>query len=168
MKIIVKTNTGILKAGRKTYACAIGKNGSVPCADGREGDGKTPLGTYQVRYGFYRADRISLPEMDLVMHPLRPDDGWCDAPDDPAYNRPVRLPYPASAEKLCRDSHVYDIIIVLGHNDSPPVPGLGSAIFLHIARENYAPTQGCVAISREDMLELLSKLTTSSLIETRA
>jgi L,D-peptidoglycan transpeptidase YkuD (ErfK/YbiS/YcfS/YnhG family) len=94
----------------------------------------------------------------MVFHALREDDGWCDAPDDPAYNRPVRLPYPASAENLFRDSHVYDVILVLGYNDSPPESGLGSAIFLHVAREGYKPTEGCVAISAEHMLELLPKL----------
>ncbi len=165
MKIIVETSKGRLKVGRKTYQCAIGKNGTVPYAQGREGDGKTPLGTYAVRYGLYRADRLARPASALELYPLCENDGWCDAPNDPAYNRPVRLPYPASAEKLYCDSHVYDIIIVLGHNDSPPAPDLGSAIFLHLARENYGATQGCVAVSREDMLELLPKLTTSSFIE---
>jgi len=167
VKIIVDTSEGKLKAGHKTYNCAIGKNGIVPFAKGREGDGKTPLGTYHVRYGFYRADRFDIPKTDLVMYPLSPDDGWCDAPDDLAYNRPVRLPYPASAEKLYRESRVYDIIIVLGHNDSPPMPGLGSAIFLHVARENYGPTQGCVAVTLEDMLALLSKLTNKCAVKIR-
>lgn len=167
MKIIVETSKGKLKAGLKTYRCAIGKNGVVPFAEGREGDGKTPLGTYIVRYGLYRADRLERPVSRLELYPLRENDGWCDAPADPAYNRPVRLPYPASAEALYRDSHVYDIIIVLGHNDSPPVPDLGSAIFLHIARENYLPTQGCVAVSQEDMLMLLPKITKNSTIEIR-
>jgi len=165
VKIIVDTHKGKLKLGHKTYHCAIGKNGIVPFADGREGDGKTPLGEYQMRYGFYRADRLDAPKTDLIMYPLRENDGWCDEPDDPAYNRPVRLPYPASAEALYKDSHVYDIIIVLGHNDSPPMPGLGSAIFLHVARENYGPTQGCVAVNLEDMLVLLTKVTQKSTLE---
>ncbi len=99
-----------------------------------------------------------MPETPLLMHPMQADDGWCDAPDDAAYNRPVKTPYPASYEVLFRDSHVYDVIVVLGHNDSPPVAGLGSAIFLHIARDSYQPTQGCVAIARADMLSLLPHL----------
>ena len=74
--------------------------------------------------------------------PLAQDDGWCDAPDDPAYNPPVRLPYPVSAERLWRDDRVYDLIVVLGYNDDPVVPGAGSAIFLHLARPDYAPTPG--------------------------
>jgi L,D-peptidoglycan transpeptidase YkuD (ErfK/YbiS/YcfS/YnhG family) len=88
--------------------------------------------------------------------PLAEDDGWCDAPDDPAYNQPVRLPYPASAERLWCDDRVYDLIVVLGYNDDPVVPGAGSAIFLHLARPDYAPTQGCIALAATDLLHLLS------------
>ena len=165
MKIIVDTDKRILAFGGHDYQCALGKNGAVPDCDGREGDSKTPLGTYKLRYGMYRADRIELPETRLVFWPLREDDGWGDAPNDPAYNRPVRLPYTASAEELWRNSHVYDIIIVLGHNDNPPASNMGSAIFLHIAREGYAPTEGCVAVSREDMLAVVSKVDNDSSIE---
>lgn len=158
MKIKVNCSKKRLSIGRKSYVCAIGLNGFIPEEDGREGDGKTPLGTYPLRYGCYRSDRIELPKTDLVLHKTRPEDGWCDASDDPAYNRPIRLPYPASAEKLYRDSHVYDVVLVLGHNDNPPIADMGSAIFLHIAREGYKPTQGCVALSKEDMLDILPKL----------
>ena len=167
MKIFVDTRKQILTFGGHEFSCAFGKNGVVPEQDGREGDGKTPLGTYPIRYGFYRADRIDLPQTKLVFWPLRKDDGWCDAPDDPAYNRPVRLPYPASTEHLWRESHVYDIIIALGHNDTPPEPGMGSAVFLHVAREGYVPTQGCVAVSRDDMLALVAGLSADSEIVIR-
>ncbi len=165
LNIIVITGQGQLKYGRKKFTCAIGKNGTTPFADGREGDGKTPLGNYALRYGLYRQDRIKLPKCNLQFHTIQKHDGWCDATGDPAYNRPVHFPYPASAENLYRDSHVYDIIIVLGHNDNPPVPDMGSAIFLHIARENYAPTQGCVAINCDDMLALLPLLMPKAYIE---
>ncbi len=140
MNILVDTEVRILTAGGKIYPCAIGKYGVVPHAQGREGDGKTPLGTYKIRYGLYRKDRVELPPTTLQFWPIHINDGWCDAPDDPAYNRPVKWPYPASFEKLWRESRVYDVIIVMGHNDSPPVPGMGSAIFLHIARKHYTPT----------------------------
>ena len=165
MKIQVDTSKKILRVGALGYPCAIGKNGVIPQEDGREGDGKTPLGTYQVRYGLYRTDRITLPPTELTFWHIHRDDGWCDAPNDPAYNRPVSLPHPSSAEVLWRDSHVYDIVIVLGHNDSPPVPNMGSAVFLHIAREGYASTLGCVAISQENMLTLISVLDKNSSVE---
>lgn len=165
MKIKVNVSKNTLSIARKTYACAIGKNGFIEMEQGREGDGKTPLGEYAIRYGFYRSDRVDLPDTNIVFHALSETDGWCDAPDDPAYNRPVKLPYPRSAENLCRESRVYDIIVVLGHNDNPPVPDLGSAIFLHVAREGYKPTEGCVAVSLENMLALLPEITPKSRIE---
>ncbi|MCF6221602.1 MAG: L,D-transpeptidase family protein [Robiginitomaculum sp.] len=165
MKIIVDTSKRILRIGGREYACAIGKNGVVPECDGREGDGKTPLGTYQIRYGMYRANKVALPTTKLLFWPIRRFDGWCDAPDDLAYNRPVRLPYPASTETLWRDSGVYDIILVLGHNDNPPKAGMGSAVFLHVAREGYAPTEGCVAVSQVDMLALIPKLSPDICVE---
>ena len=184
MKIWVDTSKRILRIGEQEYPCAIGKYGVVPQADGREGDGKTPLGTYPIRYGLYRADRVTLPQTKLAFWRIHREDGWCDTPTDPAYNRPVSLPYPAkntasaanpanpanpvSAEALWRDSHVYDVILVLGHNDSPPVPNMGSAVFLHVARENYAPTLGCVAVSIEDMLALLALLDKNSVIDITA
>ncbi len=165
MKIYVDTGARILRAGRREFRCAIGKNGAIPEALGCEGDGKTPLGSYKTRYGLYRKDRVEIPQTALQFWPIHINDGWCDAPDDPAYNRPVQRPYPASYEKLWRDSPVYDIIIVLGHNDAPPIPGMGSAIFLHIARNDYSPTQGCVAVAQADMLALLPGLAHNSVVE---
>ncbi len=159
------TRAKILAIGGFSCPCALGKNGSIAFEKGREGDSKTPLGKYAIRFGFYRSDRITLPKTALHFWPTRQDDGWCDAPEDAAYNRFVKLPYPASAEQLWRDSYVYDVIIVLGHNDSPPTPGLGSAIFLHIARNGYQPTEGCVAVGRQDMLALLPLLNGKDEIE---
>lgn len=93
--------------------------------------------------------------------PARPgagaDDGWCDDPADPAYNRPVALPYPASHEKLWRADAVYDVIVILGHNDAPPVPGRGSAIFMHVARPGFTGTEGCVALALDDLLAVLAE-----------
>ncbi|HVV27029.1 MAG TPA: L,D-transpeptidase family protein [Rhizomicrobium sp.] len=123
-----------------------------------EGDGITPRGAWPVRRVFYRADRIARPRTALPLRALAPDDGWCDAPDDPGYNRLVKLPYPASAERMWRDDHLYDLILVLGYNDDPVVPGKGSAIFLHLARPDYTATQGCVALKYEDALAVLERI----------
>jgi L,D-peptidoglycan transpeptidase YkuD (ErfK/YbiS/YcfS/YnhG family) len=137
--------------------CALGKAGVIAAADKREGDNKSPVGLWPIRRVLYRPDVYpDGPVTDLAIQPIVPDDGWCDAPDDPAYNRPVKLPYPASAERMWRDDHVYDLVVVLGHNDDPPVPGLGSAIFLHLARQNYPGTEGCVALARADVEALLA------------
>jgi L,D-peptidoglycan transpeptidase YkuD (ErfK/YbiS/YcfS/YnhG family) len=134
--------------------CAIGRAGII--GDKREGDGATPAGAFVMRRVLYRPDREPPPRTALPATPLDPADGWCDAPDDAAYNRPVRLPYPASAEALWRADGVYDLIVVLGHNDAPPVLGRGSAIFLHVAQPDFRPTEGCVALARADLLAVLA------------
>jgi len=137
--------------------CALGRTGVVDAARKREGDGASPLGTWPMRRLLYRADRGGHPLTGLPAQAIHQSDGWCDAPGDPAYNRMVTLPYPASAEHLWLEDHVYDLIVVLGHNDDPPVAGLGSAIFLHLARPDFAPTAGCVALARPDLERVLTR-----------
>ena len=123
---------------------ALGKGGVIAESDKREGDGATPIGRWPVRRVLYRSDLGPAPE--------------CDAPGDAAYNRPVRLPYPASAESLMREDGLYDIIVILGHNDDPPVDSAGSAIFLHCARPDYGPTLGCVALAKDALREVLKAM----------
>ena len=148
---------GHITLGDRLVRCALGKAGVIAATDKREGDNRSPVGVWPIREILYRPDVYpDGPTTALPVRPIAPDDGWCDAPGDPAYNRPVKLPYPASAERLWRDDHVYDLIGVLAHNDDPPVPGMGSAIFLHLAREDYSGTEGCVALARADLEALLA------------
>ena len=144
---------GWLIAGPARYRCALGRAGIV--ADKREGDGATPTGAFPLRRLLFRQTRIADPKTKLPRGSLEKDDGWCDCPADPRYNQPVKLPYCASAEPLWRSDHLYDLIVVLGHNDDPVQSGFGSAIFLHCARTNYAPTKGCFALATADLLDLL-------------
>ncbi len=141
-------------AGKKR--AAIGPGGIA--IKGGEGDGITPRGTFPVREIFYRADRIAKPVTALPLRATQKNDGWCDAPDDPNYNRPVTLPYPASAEQMWREDHLYDLVVVLGYNDDPVVKGLGSAIFLHLARTDFSATHGCVALAYDDALAAIAQL----------
>ena len=134
--------------------CAVGRGGIR--ADKREGDGATPAGSWPKRCLLYRADRLAAPATRLAAHPLAPEDGWWDDADDALYNRPVRLPYRGRAERLWREDGIYDLIVPLGYNDDPVVPGAGSAIFLHVARPDYAPTEGCVALAQADLLRVLA------------
>ena len=156
---------GWLIAGANRYRCALGPAGVR--ADKREGDGATPAGAFPLRRVLYRADRRDAPETPLPTATIAEQDGWCDAPEDPAYNQPVVLPYPASAEALWRDDHVYDVIVVLGHNDAPPQPGAGSAVFFHLARPDYAPTEGCIAVAAGDMEAILAACGPDAVMEVR-
>ncbi|MEO0550945.1 MAG: L,D-transpeptidase family protein [Pseudomonadota bacterium] len=151
------TVKGKFSGGDVTARCATGKGGVIGAALKREGDCASPLGTWEMRRVFYRADRHPRPETGLPCVSLRETDGWCDDPAHPLYNRPVTLPFEASHERLWRDDHVYDLIVELGHNDNPTVPNYGSAIFLHIAKPDYNPTEGCVALALEDMLATLKQ-----------
>jgi len=124
----------------------------------REGDGATPAGAWRVRCVLYRADRVRHPRTALAIQAMRPDDGWCDAPADRNYNRLVKHPYPASAERLWRADGLYDVLVVLDYNERPRVRGGGSAIFVHVARPDYAPTEGCIALARRHLERLLERL----------
>lgn len=142
--------------GDKRWRCAIGRSGMRPANEKVEGDGASPIGRWPIREVFYRADRIGKPVSPFPCRTIDRLDGWCDDPVHPDYNRQVKLPFAASHEEMWMEDDVYDIVVVLGHNDDPPVAGAGSAVFLHIARPNYSPTAGCAALSREDLLSFLA------------
>lgn len=144
---------GMVRLGVLYLPCALGKCGRR--VRKHEGDGATPVGCWKLTRVFYRADRIRRPAGALPVKAIRSTDGWCDASTDRNYNRFVRLPYRASAESLWRADHLYDVVVVLNHNTTPRVRGGGSAIFLHVAKTGYAPTEGCVALKREHLLALL-------------
>ncbi len=135
--------------------CALGRAGVVGAGDKKEGDGKTPTGTYPFRRVFYRPDKMVAPACALEATPISTEFGWCDDPSSTHYNNLVRLPFAASHEKMWRDDTLYDLVLVIGHNDDPPVPGLGSAIFVHIAKEGFEPTEGCIALGEPALLTLL-------------
>lgn len=141
--------------GKHRWRCAVGRAGLT--ADKREGDGATPIGTWPLRRLLYRGDRLDRPATALPDQAIARDDGWCDAPDDPAYNQPVGLPYAASHEELWRTDAIYDLVVVLGYNDAPVTAGLGSAIFLHLARDDFSGTEGCVALERPNLLTFLAE-----------
>ncbi len=168
MMITVNCRDKLIKCHNHLWPCRIGRAGFIDEVKGREGDAKTPLGQYVLRFGLYRADRLPMPPSPLTFRPLRSDDGWCDDPKDPAYNRFIRLPYAASHEKLWREDGAYDLILVMSHNDSPPEPGLGSAVFIHIAQPDDRETLGCVALTPDHMVQLLPFLKPDMRIEIKA
>ena len=147
---------GVLAIGGLRLPCALGRSGRR--AMKREGDGATPAGLFTLCEVMYRPDRLRRPETGLPVSVARTWDGWCDDARDGNYNRKVRLPYPASAETLWRNDHIYDVIVVLDHNRRPRARGRGSAIFMHVARTGYTPTAGCIALSLGDLRRLLGLL----------
>lgn len=143
----------ILKVGPLTIRAALGKS-SLGILK-REGDGKTPHAVMKLLYGYWRTDRGPRPVTSLPMRPIKRDDLWCDESGHAAYNRPVREPFKPSHEKMWRDDSLYDICLVMDWNVSERKRNGGSAIFLHIARPGYTPTEGCIAVSKRDMRKLL-------------
>jgi L,D-peptidoglycan transpeptidase YkuD (ErfK/YbiS/YcfS/YnhG family) len=149
-------HVGHLRLGSLTFRCAIGPAGIR--ARKREGDGASPHGRHGLLRVLYRPDRVPRPRTGLPVKAIRRTDGWCDAPGDRNYNRPVRMPYPASAEELWRADGLYDIVVVVDYNVRQRRRGYGSAIFMHVADPAYGPTAGCVALRREHLTRLLAIL----------
>lgn len=163
MNLLTVTADGWVKAGGRRLKCALGRGGIQ--ADKREGDGVTPTGLWYPEAVLYRSGYIMPPKTRMPVLPLFRNDGWCDAPFDLAYNQPVRLPFRASAEHLWRDDGVYDLIVVLDHNRHPTRPYHGSAIFMHICRSGFEPTEGCVALPVKDFRWLISRMTPQTTIQ---
>lgn len=157
---------GTLRYGARTWPCVLGRSGIV--AHKQEGDGGTPVGRFPLRRVLYRADRLSAPVTVLPVAVIAEDDGWCDDPADDAYNKPIKLPYGASAETMHRADGLYDVVVIIGHNDDPVVAQAGSAIFMHVAPGDGGFTAGCVALARKDLLALLGLLRPGAVIEIRA
>lgn len=143
----------VLAGAGLRFRAAYGRSGIT--TQKHEGDGATPAGLLRLVRVLYRADRVKAPVCAVPVEPIGPRDGWCDDAGDAAYNKPVRLPCPASHEALWREDHVYDVIGVLDWNLAPIVTGRGSAIFFHVATPDYAPTAGCVALALPDVLAAL-------------
>jgi L,D-peptidoglycan transpeptidase YkuD (ErfK/YbiS/YcfS/YnhG family) len=145
----------------------LGKGGLKPARDKYEGDGASPIGAWPVRRVYYRPDRGPAPQTGLPVIALKPSDGWCDDPGEPVYNRLVALPRPGRHEPLWRGDGLYDLIAELGYNDDPVIAGKGSAIFLHVARPGYLPTEGCMALAEADLRWVLARLSGPSRIAIR-
>ncbi len=145
---------GFLSGQGQRFRAACGRAGVT--AHKQEGDGATPVGVLPLERVLFRADRVKAPVCTVPVEPIGPDDGWCDDPEDRLYNRMVRLPYPGRHEALWRGDGIYDVIGVLGWNFKPVVRHRGSAIFLHLATADYAPTDGCIALALPDLVACLA------------
>tara|TARA_B100001093_G_scaffold84378_1_gene75917 strand:- start:1562 stop:2053 length:492 start_codon:yes stop_codon:yes gene_type:complete len=136
--------------------CSIGKRGIRKKRT--EGDKSTPKGIFKIKYLLYRKDRLSGVRTKLKKYSIKKNMGWCDDVNSKKYNKLIILPSNLKHEKLYIKDHIYDLVIVINYNMNPTVKNKGSAIFLHIAKKNYSPTKGCVAISKKNMRILLKNL----------
>jgi L,D-peptidoglycan transpeptidase YkuD (ErfK/YbiS/YcfS/YnhG family) len=153
---------GLLSVGGRVFPCALGRGGIS--AFKREGDGATPLAAMRALALAWRDDRGPRPKTTLPTSRISAQDGWCDDPGDANYNRPVRLPHPARHERMFRDDHLYDCVIVLDWNVSRRVREAGSAIFLHVAKPGLAPTEGCIAVEPHVMRAILPLFSTRTVV----
>ena len=154
---------GWLTAGPLRIPCALGPAGIVRLK--REGDRGTPAGRFRLLWGYYRPDRARPAAGGVALRPMRPDQGWCEDPASPRYNRPVRLPAKDATDRMWREDHLYDLTFVLDQNFTSRAKGLGSAIFFHLARPGLGPTMGCVAIAPADMRKLAPRLAQGVVME---
>lgn len=167
MAHFIAFSEGKLESVGFSARCALGRCGVKAAAEKREGDDASPAGIWPVRRVWYRPDKGPAPETGIPVIAIRPGDGWCDEADHPLYNRPVSLPFPASHERMWRGDDLYNLVVELGYNDDPPLAGRGSAIFMHLARPGYLPTEGCIALTDGDLREVVKRLTGRSAIEIR-
>ena len=133
--------------------CAVGKSGITKLK--KEGDLRTPRGTFKIGMLYYRADRINNFKCKIKKKIIKKNMGWCYDIRSKKYNQEIKFPFKFKAERLYRKDNIYDIFINIKYNVNPTIKGKGSAIFLHLARKKYKPTEGCVAISKKNFLKIL-------------
>ena len=160
--IIVK-NSGFLKCKNLKFRCALGKAGIK--RKRKEGDNITPKGIFKIIKIYYRPDKIKDIETPIKKIKIKKNMGWCDDPKSIHYNKQIELPSKFSHEKLYRNDNLYDLILVLNYNTNPVVKNKGSAIFLHITNDSYKKTKGCIALKKDDLIQLISKISEDTKIK---
>ena len=153
MHILINKN--YLTYNKLKVKCAIGKKGIG--YKRKEGDLITPLGEFNIKYILYRKDRVKV-SSKLKKKVIKKNMGWCDDPKSNHYNKLVKLPFDYKHEKLYKNENIYDIILVLNYNMNPIKKNQGSAIFIHVAKNNFKRTKGCVAIKKIDFIKLIKKI----------
>jgi L,D-peptidoglycan transpeptidase YkuD (ErfK/YbiS/YcfS/YnhG family) len=154
--MIIINKSGYLKYKDIKFKCALGKSGIRKKRT--EGDNITPKGTFKIIKIYYRKDKITKINSAFKLIEIKKNMGWCDDPESKKYNQLIKLPSKYRHEKLFRNDRIYDLIIVLNYNMSPVIKNKGSAIFIHIAKNNYNKTKGCIALKKKDLIEIVSKI----------
>jgi len=157
------TSNARLEFGHNSFPCLIGKNGVGTLH--REGNGMTPRGLWNISYVLYREDRIKSLQTALPTFKIKPNDSWCDNQTKRSYNKPLGYIVEGSDENLYRNDSLYDIIFVINQNKCPVIPGLGSAIFLHVSEKNRDFTAGCIAVSNQNIKKILRRCSAKTKIK---
>ena len=152
----IKLVNKFLYLGKYKLRCAIGKRGIT--YNKKEGDRKTPRGIFGFKSIFYRKDRINNLKTLIIKKKIEKNMGWCDDTSSQFYNKQITFPFKKSAEKMWLRNSMYDVLIVIDYNLKPVIKKKGSAIFLHVAKKNYSPTKGCIAVNKKDILFLIRKI----------
>ena len=152
--IIELKNKNTLIVDQFKFRCCIGKNGLA--RDKKEGDLKTPKGTYKLGILYYRNDRNPISDTKLTIKRITKTMGWCIDPKNKYYNKEIEINKSIKHEKLFRVDYKYNYLIVIEYNTKKIAPFKGSAIFIHLTKD-YKPTAGCIALKENDFLTL-SKL----------
>ena len=155
-------NKKYLTYNKLKVKCAIGKNGIG--YKRKEGDLITPIGQFKIKYILYRKDRVKI-KTKLKKKIIKKDLGWCDDPKSTHYNKPVKLPFAYSHEKLFKKENIYDIVLVLNYNMNPIKKNKGSAIFIHVAKNNFKKTEGCIAVKKISLIKLIKKINANTKIK---
>ena len=153
--IIVK-KSGYLKYKNLKFRCALGKGGVKKKT--MEGDNITPKGIFKIIKIYYRPDKIKKIKTLIKKIKIKKNMGWCDDRSSRFYNKLINLPTKYTHEKLYRNDSLYDLIVVLSYNTNPIIKNKGSAIFIHIAKNSYKKTKGCIALKKEHLIEIISKI----------
>ena len=154
--MVIINKYGYLKYKDLKFKCALGKSGVGKKKI--EGDNITPKGIYKIIKIYYRKDRITKINSAFKLIEIKKNMGWCDDPESKKYNQLINLPSKYRHEKLFRNDRIYDLILVLDYNMNPVIKNKGSAIFIHIAKNNYCKTKGCIALKKKDLIEIVSKI----------
>ena len=161
MHILIKNKNLIV--GDYKVKCAIGKRGIR--TKKKEGDLITPRGRFKIKYILYRNDRISNFKSKIRKSIIRKNMGWCDDSKSKQYNKLIKFPFHYSAEKLYRSDNIYDIILVLNYNSNPIRKNKGSAIIIHVAKKNYKDTAGCIAVSKQNLKNIIKKIDKKTVVK---
>jgi L,D-peptidoglycan transpeptidase YkuD (ErfK/YbiS/YcfS/YnhG family) len=161
--MIIISKSGYLKYKNFKFRCALGKAGIGKKKE--EGDNITPKGKYKIVKVFYRADKIKKLKTNHKLIKINKNIGWCDDPKSEKYNKAIYLPSKFGHEKLYRKDKIYDLILALNYNYKPAIRNKGSAIFIHIANQNYKSTRGCIALKKSDLILILEKIKKSTIVK---